>query len=220
MPFRLFRAVLPKPAFLLIALLLALPLTARAEPIRLVALGDSLTGGLGLPARQAFPARLQAALRARGHDVVIANQGVSGDTAAAGLARLGSAVPAGTHGVILELGANDALRGLDPAATERALDAALSRLRARGIPVLLAGMLAPPEAGLGYMARFQAIYPRLARRHGASLYRFFLAGVAAMPLLNQPDGLHPNAAGVDVIVSRILPTVEAWLAAIGAGRGG
>jgi len=205
---------------------LALPLSlapvapAAAEPIRIVALGDSLTAGFRLPAGATFPAKLEAALRARGHEVVIANAGVSGDTAGAGLARLDRSVPAGTDGVILELGANDGLRGVDPAIVEGTLDAILSRLAARRIPVLLTGMLVPPDRGLAYMARFQAIYPRLAQRHGVPLYRFFLSGVAAMPRLNLPDGLHPNAAGVDVIVARMLPTVEAWLATVGGARSG
>ncbi|MDR6954959.1 acyl-CoA thioesterase-1 [Ancylobacter sp. 3268] len=204
---------------LLILLAVLLPsLAVQAEPIRIVALGDSLTAGLGLSRDEAFPARLQAALRARGYDVVIVNGGVSGDTASAGAARLDRSVPRGTHGVILELGANDALSGIDPAVTEAALDDILSRLRRRGIPVLLAGMLAPPSRGLVYMSRFQAIFPRLAREHGVAFYRFFLAGVAGVPALNLPDGMHPNAAGVDVIVARLLPTAEAWLATIAAGR--
>ncbi|GAB4071125.1 arylesterase [Ancylobacter sonchi] len=199
----------------LVLVVLLLPaLGAQAQTLRIVALGDSLTSGYRLAGGEAFPARLQAALRARGHDVTVVNAGVSGDTAGAGLARLNRAVPPGTQGVILELGANDALRGLDPAETEAALDAILSRLRARGIAVLLAGMMAPPSQGLAYMARFQAIYPRLARRHGVPLYRFFLSGVVAMPALNLRDGMHPNAAGVEVIVSRILPTVESWLPAV------
>ncbi|MCB4768727.1 arylesterase [Ancylobacter sp. Lp-2] len=202
---------------LLLAVLLLSTLGARAETLRIVALGDSLTSGYRLAAGDALPAKLQVALRARGHDVTIVNAGVSGDTASAGLARLDRSVPTGTRGVILELGANDALRGADPAETEAALDAILSRLRARGISVLLAGMIAPPSQGLVYMSRFQAIYPRLARKHGVPLYRFFLSGVAAVPSLNLRDGMHPNAAGIDVIVSRILPTVEAWLPGVAGG---
>ena len=204
---------------LLILLTVLLPsLAAQAEPIRIVALGDSLTAGLGLSSHEAFPAKLQAALRARGHDVIIVNGGVSGDTASAGAARLDRSVPRGTQGVILELGANDALSGIDPAVTEAALDDMLSRLRSRGIPVLFTGMLAPPSKGLVYMSRFQAIFPRLAREHRVAFYRFFLAGVAAVPALNLPDGMHPNAAGVDAIVARLLPTAEAWLATLAAGR--
>lgn len=187
---------------------------AHAEPLRLVAFGDSLTAGLGLPANQAFPAKLQAALKARGHDVVIENAGVSGDTTSAGLARLDWSVPDGTQGVILELGANDALRGLDPAIAEKSLDTILARLKERGIPVLLAGMVAPPNLGGSYAERFNAIYPRLAATYDVPLYPFFLDGVAGQAKLNQPDGIHPTAAGVDVIVERITPAVESWLATL------
>lgn len=186
----------------------------HAEPIRLVAFGDSLTAGLGLPAKDAFPAKLQAALKAKGHDVVIENAGVSGDTTSAGLSRLDWSVPEGTQGVILELGANDALRGLDPSIAEKSLDAILARLKERGIPVLLAGMVAPPNLGGGYGERFNAIYPRLAGKYGVPLYPFFLDGVAGQAKLNQPDGIHPTAAGVDVIVERITPAVESWLAGL------
>ncbi len=192
----------------------ALAAPAQAEPLRLVAFGDSLTAGLGLPAKEAFPTRLQAALKARGHDVVIENAGVSGDTTAAGLARLDWSIPDGTQGVILELGANDALRGLDPGLAEKALDDMLARLKARGIPVLLAGMLAPPNMGAAYKQRFDAIYPALAAKYGVPLYPFFLDGVAGQGKLNQPDGVHPTAAGVDIIVERMLPAVEAWLATL------
>lgn len=194
-----------------------LPAAAGAEPIRLVAFGDSLTAGLGLPASEAFPAKLQAALKAKGHDVVIENAGVSGDTASAGLARLDWSVPDGTQGVILELGANDALRGIDPSVTEKALDEALARLKARGIPVLLAGMQAPPNLGAAYKKRFDAIYPDLAAKHSVPLYPFFLEGVAAQATLNQADGIHPNAAGVDAIVKAMLPAVEAFLATLKQG---
>ncbi|WP_246548331.1 arylesterase [Ancylobacter oerskovii] len=187
---------------------------AQAETLRLVAFGDSLTAGFRLSPGDAFPARLQAALRERGHDVVVSNAGVSGNTATSGLERLERAVPRGTDGVILELGANDALRGLDLALTERALDTIITRLKARGIPVLLAGMWAPSRKGLIYMSDFHALYPRLARKHGIPLYPFFLSGVAGNPSLNLPDRMHPNAAGVEVIVARILPTVENWLAGI------
>lgn len=192
--------------------MLALP--ANAAPLRLVALGDSLTAGYGLPASQAFPARLEAALKAGGHDVVIENAGVSGDTTSAGLARLDWSVPDGTSGVILELGANDMLRGLDPAIAEKSLDAILARLRQRGIPVLLIGMQAAPNLGAAYKQSFDAIYPRLAEKYGVKFYPFLLDGVAGHPNLNQPDGLHPTAAGVDVIVARILPAVEGFLATL------
>ncbi|MFD2033029.1 arylesterase [Ancylobacter dichloromethanicus] len=184
---------------------------AAAEPLRIVALGDSLTAGFGLPASQSFPTRLEAALRAKGHEVVIENAGVSGDTTSAGLARLDWSVPEGTDGVILELGANDALRGLDPAIPERSLGAILARLKARGIPVLMAGMQAPPNFGAAYRARFDPIYERLAAQYDVELYPFFLDGVAGETALNQKDGIHPTAAGVEVIVARMLPAVEAFL---------
>lgn len=181
-----------------------------------MAFGDSLTAGYGLAANQAFPVRLQAALKAKGHEVVIENAGVSGDTTSAGLARLDWSIPDGTDGVILELGANDALRGLDPAIPERSLDAILARLKARGIPVLMAGMRAPPNLGSAYQARFDGIYERLAQKYDVPLYPFFLDGVAGNTSLNLPDGVHPTAAGVDIIVERMLPAVEAFLATLKA----
>ena len=174
----------------------------------IVALGDSLVAGYGLAGVDAFPSRLQQALADKGFAVTIVNAGVSGDTASGGLARLDWSVPEGTDAVILELGANDALRGFDPAVTRKALDAILGRLAARKIPVLLCGMLAPPNLGAEYGHAFNAIYPDLATQYAAILYPFFLAGVAADPTLNQRDGLHPTPAGVAVIVERILPTVE------------
>lgn len=211
-----------KAARLTLGTVLALALVhvsgaVHAAPIRLVAFGDSLTAGLGLPISQAFPTRLQAALKAAGHDVVIENAGVSGDTASAGLARLDWSIPDGTQGVILELGANDALRGIDPTVTEKALDDALARLKARGIPVLIAGMLAPPNLGGAYKQRFDPIFPKLAAKYAVPLYPFFLEGVAAQASLNQADGIHPNAAGVDVIVKAMLPAVEAFIATLKPG---
>jgi acyl-CoA thioesterase I len=185
---------------------------AAEHPVNIVALGDSLTAGYGLAANEAFPARLQRALSAKGLTVNVANAGVSGDTAAGGLARLDWSVPDGTDAVILELGANDALRGFDPAITRKALEAMLQRLQTRKIPVLLCGMLAPPNMGAEYGRAFNAIYPDLAGQTGAILYPFFLAGVAADPKLNQSDGLHPTPAGVAVIVDRILPQVEELIA--------
>lgn len=182
--------------------------TALAAPVTLLALGDSLTAGLGLEASAAFPARLEAALKAKGLDVRIVNAGVSGDTAAAGLARLDWALSDDVDGIIVELGANDALRGLDPAQTESALNAILGKAAARKLPVLIAGMQAPPNLGPEYVAAFDAIYPRLAEKHGAILYPFFLDGVAAQPSLNQADGIHPNGKGVDIVVERIMPSVE------------
>lgn len=182
--------------------------TALAAPVTILALGDSLTAGLGLEASAAFPTRLEAALKAKGLDVRIVNAGVSGDTAAAGLARLDWALSDAVDGLIVELGANDALRGLDPEQTEAALGAILEKAAARKLPVLIAGMQAPPNLGPDYVTAFDAIYPRLAEKHGAMLYPFFLDGVAAEPSLNQADGIHPNGKGVDIIVERIMPSVE------------
>jgi len=195
--------------------LLAAPATQAADrPVRIVALGDSLTAGYGLAANEAFPVKLQRALAAKGLATDIANAGVSGDTTSGGLARLDWSVPDGTDAVILELGANDALRGLDPKVTRGALDAMLRRLSNRHIPVLLCGMLAPRNMGPEYGRAFDAIYPDLAKAYGAILYPFFLDGVATEPKLNQRDGLHPTAAGVDVIVAKILPAVERLLAKV------
>jgi acyl-CoA thioesterase-1 len=186
-------------------------LPARAEPLRIVALGDSLAAGYGLESPDAFTGALQAALAERGHDVVIVNAGVSGDTASDGLARVDWSVGEDADAVIVELGANDALRGVDPAITRDALDRLLARLGERGLPVLLAGMMAPPNLGEDYAAAFDPIYAELAEKHGTLLYPFFLDGVAADASLNQPDGIHPNAEGVAVIVERIVPSVEALI---------
>ena len=161
------------------------PCAAADKPINIVALGDSLTAGYGLPARDAFPAKLQRALAAKGLAVAISNAGVSGDTMSGGLARLDWSVAAGTEAVILELGANDALRGLDPAVTRRALDAMLAALARRNIPVLLCGMLAPRNLGADYARAFDPMYPELAKTYGALLYPFFLDGVAADAKLNR-----------------------------------
>ena len=180
-----------------------------AAPVRIVALGDSLTAGYGLGPGEGFAPRLEAALRAKGIDAVVVDAGVSGDTTAGGLARLDWSVGPDADAVIVELGANDMLRGVDPAATGRNLDAIVARLRARGLPVLVAGMRAAPNLGADYAGAFDALYAAVAERHGARLYPFFLDGVAADPGLNLGDGMHPTAAGVDVIVARILPAVEA-----------
>ncbi|MDU0342156.1 arylesterase [Bosea rubneri] len=187
------------------------PLQAQTPPLKLVALGDSLTAGYNLPGSAAFPAVLEKLLREKGISVEIANAGVSGDTSQGGLERLDWSVPDGTDGVILELGANDALRGIDPAVAEKALDAIVTRLKARGIPVLLAGMYAPRNLGSDYATRFDGLYPRIAEKHGLILYPFFLDGIAGDRVLNQPDLLHPTAEGVRVIATRILPTVERFL---------
>ena len=194
------------------------PAAGAGKPIKMVVLGDSLSAGLGLSASAAFPARLKQSLKIKGIDVDIINAGVSGDTSSGGRDRLDWSVPEGTDAVILELGANDALRGTDPKVTRAALTDILARLKARKVAVLLCGMLAPPNYGSDYSARFNAIYPDLAKSFGVPLYPFFLEGVAADARLNQADGLHPTAEGVDVIVKNILPTVEAFLGAISGQR--
>lgn len=187
---------------------------SAAKTIHLVALGDSLTAGYGLARADAFPAKLEAALRAKGYDVAVSNAGVSGETASQGLARLDWAVPPGTDAVIVELGANDMLRGQDPNLTRRVLDDILTRLGNRKLPVLLAGMRAAPNFGAEYQKAFDAIYPELAARHGVIFYPFFLEGVAGDRSLNQADGMHPKPAGVDRIVAAILPTVEKLIAQV------
>ncbi|MCJ2008121.1 arylesterase [Methylobacterium sp. E-041] len=189
----------------------------ESKPIRLVALGDSLTAGYRLPAGSAFPAVLERALAAKGRTVTVANAGVSGETATNGLDRVDWSVPDGTDGVILELGANDMLRGTDPAVTRKALEAIVTRLKARGIPVLLAGMRASTNLGPDYVARFDAIYPDLARTYDLVLYPFFMAGMVGDRAYTLDDGLHPNAKGVDVIVAGILPSVETFLGRLPAG---
>lgn len=192
----------------------ALDVAAQGRPLKLVAFGDSLTAGYNLPAAAAFPAQLQQALAARGRAVIVENAGVSGDTAQSGLDRLDWSVGEDVDGVILELGANDALRGLDPAQTETALEGIILRLRQRAIPVMIAGMRAPPNMGQDYARRFDALFGQLAARHGLVIYPFFLDGVAGQPQLNQRDGIHPTADGVKVIVERIVPTVEAFIATL------
>ena len=194
------------------------PAAGAGKPIKMVVLGDSLSAGLGLSASAAFPARLKESLKIKGIGVDMINAGVSGDTSSGGRDRLDWSVPEGTDAVILELGANDALRGTDPKVTRAALTDILARLKARKVAVLLCGMLAPPNYGSDYSARFNAIYPDLAKSFGVPLYPFFLEGVAADAKLNQADGLHPTAEGVDVIVKNILPTVEAFLGAISGQR--
>jgi acyl-CoA thioesterase-1 len=189
-----------------------------AKPVKLVVLGDSLSAGLGLAGSAAFPARLQKALHDKGIAVDMGNAGVSGDTASGGRDRLDWSVPEGTEGVIVELGANDALRGIDPAVTRAALSDIVARLKARGIKVLLCGMLAPPNYGREFAERFNAIYPELAKQFDVPLYPFFLDGVAADAKLNQADGIHPTSQGVDVIVNNIMPTVEAFLGTVSGQR--
>lgn len=181
------------------------------EPV-IVAFGDSLTAGLGLPENDAFPAQLEKALRARGQEVKVVNAGASGDTAAAGLARLDWAVPDDASAVIIELGANDALQGLDPAATKATLEKIITDVKARGLSILLAGMEAPRNLGKDYVDRFRAIYEDLAKRYDLVFYPFFLDGVVLDDKYMQNDGLHPNAEGVARIVDGILPKVEELLA--------
>jgi len=186
------------------------------RPLKLVALGDSLTAGYNLPGSAAFPVKLEQALRRKGVAVEIVNAGVSGDTSQAGLERLDWSVPDGTDGVILELGANDALRGIDPAQTRQSLEAIITRLKERGIAVMLAGIYAPRNLGEDYAKRFDAIHSELAEKYGLVLYPFFLEGIAGDRALNLPDGMHPTAEGVDVIVRSILPTVERFIATLPA----
>ncbi|MGU3454427.1 arylesterase [Methylobacterium fujisawaense] len=187
------------------------PQAAPNGPVKLVALGDSLTAGYRLPADAAFPTVLERLLKAKGEDVTVSNAGVSGDTATGGLDRVDWSVPDGTAGVILELGANDMLRGTDPKVTEGALSAIIERLKARGIPVLLAGMQAAPNLGPDYKARFDAIFPALAKRYGLTLYPFFLDGIVGDRAQHLDDMIHPNRQGVETIAARMLPTVDSFL---------
>jgi acyl-CoA thioesterase I len=180
---------------------------AGTQPIRILALGASITAGYGLDAADSLPAQLEAALRARGIDATVINSGVSGETSAGGLARLDWALADNPDLVIVDLGGNDALRAIDPKTTEANLDAIVARLKAEKRGVLIAGMLAPPNLGADYQAAFNAVFPAVAARYDVTLYPFLLDGVAADPALNQEDGIHPNAAGVKVIVERMLPAV-------------
>jgi len=189
---------------------------AGAQPVKLMAFGDSLVHGYGLPAGDSFPEQLERALRDRGYTVEVINAGNSGDTTAAGRARLDWALAAKPDLVLVELGGNDSLRGVEPSDTYRNLDLILGRLTADGLPVLLAGMRAPRNLGEDYAAEFDAVFPRLAEKYGVAFYPFFLDGVALDPALNQADGIHPNAAGVAVIVERILPALEPLLREVGA----
>jgi acyl-CoA thioesterase-1 len=190
---------------LLFSLLLAAPAAGAEKTI--LALGDSLVAGYGLEKADSFPTELEEALRAEGHDVRVINAGVSGDTSKGGLARVDWLFADKPDLMLLELGANDGLRGLPPAQTEENLAAIIEKAQDAGVPVLLAGMMAPPNLGREYGEEFNAVFPRLAERYDVAFYPFFLDGVAAEPELNQGDGMHPNAAGVDVIVERILPHV-------------
>lgn len=193
---------------------------AGSSPVKLLAFGDSLIHGYGLPAGDSFPEQLQAALKARGLNVEVINAGNSGDTTAAARARLDWALADRPDIVLVELGGNDSLRGIDPDATYSNLDDILRRLTAARLPVLLAGMRAPRNLGPEYVAAFDAVFPRLAEKHGVALYPFFLDGVALDPALNQSDGIHPNAAGVAVIVERILPVLAPMLESVAAQASG
>ncbi len=197
--------------FAALGVLLGLASPAWARPLRLVALGDSLTAGFSLPADAAFPAQLQRDLQARGYKVEIENAGVSGDTSSGMLERLDWAMTGEYDGAIVEIGANDMLRGMDPAMTRQNIEAILARLQNRKIPVLLAGMRAAPNLGPEYAAKFDPIYAELAKKYGAPLYPFFLEGVAGHPDRQLPDGLHPNRAGVATIVAGIMPVLTEWL---------
>ncbi len=190
---------------------------AAAKPIRLLAFGDSLTAGYGLPPGQGFVPKLEAALRKQGHDVTVVDGGVSGDTTSGGLARLDWTLGDGVDAVILELGANDMLRGIDPKVPDANLDKMLATFKDKHIPVLLAGMHTPPSMGRDYSDKFDAIYPDLARRYDVALYPFFLNGIIGDGALHLPDGMHPNAAGVDIIVAKILPAVDDLLKEVKPG---
>jgi acyl-CoA thioesterase I len=181
---------------------------AKADTTTILALGDSLTAGYGLDPGQSLPDKLQEALRGRGHDVTIINAGVSGDIAAQGAARLDWALTDDVKAVIVELGANDALRGLEPAQADSALREIMEKLKQKNLPVLILGMKAPPNLGPDYQSKFDQIYPKLAADYGANLYPFYLEGVAAHPELNQPDGIHPNVKGLGIIVPKLLPMAE------------
>jgi len=193
---------------------MAFAVVANAKTISLVGFGDSLMAGYQLPPGDGFPEKLQAALTAKGVEVSIANAGVSGDTTAGGLARIDWSVPDGTDGVILELGGNDALRGIPPEESEKNLDQMIARLKERGVAVLLVGMLAPPNMGSDYAGRFNSIYEKLAQKHGVALYPFFLDGVALDAGLKLEDGMHPNSKGIDVMVEKMEPAITQFLGTI------
>ncbi len=188
------------------------PAAAGGEAVEIVVLGDSLSAGYLLPPNEAFPSQLEQALREKGHNISVINAGVSGDTSSGGLSRLDWSVPPTADAVIVELGANDALRGIDPAATRANLEAIVARLTSRGVKVLVAGMLAPRNLGEEYASNFDPIFPEIAAAHDALLYPFFLDGVAMDPKLNLADGMHPTGEGVSVIVARMLPLVEELIA--------
>jgi acyl-CoA thioesterase-1 len=204
-------------AVLVVSLLCAMTLPkseAKEQEMVIVAFGDSLTAGFGLPQGESFPAKLETALKGQGRNVTVVNAGVSGDTVSAALARLDWALPPNASAVIIELGGNDALQGLPPAEIEGALTKIVERLKAKGLPVLIAGMESPRNMGKDYVDQFRAIYADLAQRYDAVFYPFFLDGVALDAGLMQEDGIHPNAKGVDRIVQGILPKVDELLARV------
>ncbi len=211
MPYEGQRQIINVLCGLLVSILLILDAGAQAETKRILVLGDSLAAGLGLAKEQAFPARLEVALRAKGVDVKVINAGVSGDTTKGGRSRLGWVLADKPHFVLVELGGNDGLRGLDPKRTRANLDAIVTILKAKGIKVMIAGMLAPRNLGPTYGREFNTIYPQLAKKHRVPLYPFFLEGVALDPKLNQRDMIPPNRAGVAIIVERRLPHILKWI---------
>lgn len=192
---------------------------AAAQPVRIVAFGDSLIAGFGLRANESFPAQLENALKRRGHQVEIANAGVSGDTTTGGLARLDWSIADGTEAVLLLLGANDMLRGVEPELARKNLDEIIKRLKARKIEVLIGGMRAAPNLGADYAAKFDSIYAELAKEHDILIYPFFLDGVAGQRDLNLSDGIHPTPKGVSLVVERILPSVESLIERVKKRRG-
>lgn len=200
------------------ASLFGMSANAQDRAVQLVGFGDSLMAGYQLPPNDSYTAQLEAALKAKGANVTVTNAGVSGDTSSAGLARVDWSVPDGTDGVILELGANDALRGISPDETEKNLDAILTGLAKRNIPVLLAGIIAPPNMGDDYAKRFNGMYERLAEKHKVALYPFFLEGVVMDNSLKLEDGMHPNTKGIAVMVEKSLPAVESFIKTIGAQK--
>ena len=192
----------------------ALPASAQEKPLQIVGFGDSLMAGYQLAQSESYTAQLEAALKAKGYNITVTNAGVSGDTTSGGLARIDWSVPDGTDGVILELGANDALRGISPEQSEKNLDTMMARLKDRKIPIFLIGILAPPNMGGDYAGRFNPIFQKLAGKYGVPLYPFFLDGVATVPGLQLSDGMHPTAKGVGVMVEKTLPAVESFLGAV------
>ncbi|WP_320201357.1 arylesterase [Agrobacterium sp. rho-13.3] len=213
-----FKAVAAQFIVICSALLSATVVQAQGRTLQLVGLGDSLMAGYQLPPTDSYTAQLETALKAKGVDVTITNAGVSGDTSSGGLARAEWSVPDGADGVILELGANDALRGISPDDTEKNLETMITGFKTRNIPVLLVGIMAPPNMGDDYAQKFNAIYPRLAEKHGLPLYPFFLDGVVLDESLQLEDRMHPNTKGIGVMVDKSMPTVTAFINGISAQK--